>query len=121
MSLAGKPLPRPIWYLGSPYSKYPQGRQEAFRIVCRKAGELMRQGYAIFCPIAHSHPIEMEAGTPADHDFWLGQDVAFLAVCEGMFVYQMPSWEESFGLQWEIEHMKSLGKEIRFLPWWEGA
>ena len=42
--------------------------------------------------------------------------IAFLAVCEGMFVYQMPGWEESFGLNWEITHMKALGKPIVYLP-----
>ncbi len=97
MSLTSAPQPRPVWYLGSPYSKYPGGREEAFRLVCKKAGDLMRQGHAIFCPIAHSHPIEMESGTEATHDFWLGQDVAFLAICEGMFVYKMPSWERASG------------------------
>jgi hypothetical protein len=117
MTLTAAPVARPIWYLGSPYSRYPGGREAAFKIVAKKAGELMRAGYAIFCPIAHSHPIELEAATESTHDFWLGQDIAFLAVCEGMFVYQMPSWEISFGLGWEIEHMKQLGKPIFYLPW----
>jgi hypothetical protein len=116
MALSAAPRVRPLWYLGSPYSKYPGGLEEAFRLVCIKASKLMLEGYAIFCPIAHSHPIE----TPSTHDFWLGQDVAFLAVSEGMFVYQMPGWEESFGLNWEIQYMEGLGKEIRYLPW-EGA
>lgn len=117
MSLTAEPQIRRLWYLGSPYSKYPGGVDEAFELVCRKAGDLMVKGYAIFCPIAHSHPIEKLSNTAKPHDFWLGQDMAFLDVCFGMFVYKMPSWEVSFGLNWEIDWMKRNGKPVEYIEW----
>ena len=54
-------------YLASPYSvTWPVSKQSAvtirdrrYRKVCRKAAQLMKEGKLIFCPIAHSHPIEV--------------------------------------------------------------
>jgi hypothetical protein len=103
-------------YLASPYSKYPEGREEAFKTVCKKAGELMNLGWNIFCPIAHSHPIEQSGATiDNSHGFWLKQDFAVLERCDELFVYKMPGWEESFGVQEEMNVAQRLGIPIRLL------
>jgi hypothetical protein len=95
-------------YLASPYSKYPGGRKKAFKLVCKKAAELMVQGEHIFCPIAHSHPIEVEGmgGHQQDGDFWLDQDFAVLSACSKMFVYRMAGWEDSEGVARELAFAK---------------
>lgn len=117
MTLTTEPLPRDLWYMASTYTAYPGPREEAFKLACKKAGELMVQGYVIFCPIAHSHPIEIEAHTPGTHDFWLGQDVTFLNLATGMFFYKLPGWEKSFGCNWEAAWMKAHDKPVIDIPW----
>lgn len=104
-------------YLASPYSKYPGGRQSAYEFACMKAGELMAKGHKIFCPIAHSHSIEQEAfSTPKDGDWWLAQDFAVLRECKELWVYQMPGWEDSYGVAKEIEFAKWEGIPIKYIP-----
>lgn len=112
-----KPL---LVYLASPYSKYPAGREAAFKEVCKKAGQLMNSGWKVFCPIAHSHPIE-QSGAVLDnsHRFWLEQDFAVLCRCSVLFVYKMPGWEDSFGVTEEIKMANALGISIRFLEYGE--
>lgn len=108
---------RPLWYMASPYTKYPGGKTMAFTLACKKAAELMEgSSYAIFSPIAHSHPIDMHGKLPPTHDFWLGQDVVFLHAATGLFVYMMPGWRESDGVQWEIEWITKAHKPIVYLP-----
>lgn len=107
-------------YLASPYSKYPGGREEAYTFACKKAAELMLQGYNVFCPIAHSHPIETIGGiTPeqATHDFWLKQDFAVLDRCDALFVYKMPGWDTSHGVNEEVKRATRRQMKIIYLEW----
>lgn len=104
-------------YLASPYSKFPGGREQAYLLVCKKAWELMNEGYNVFCPIAHSHAIEITGGNGVvkDGDWWLKQDFAVLRECRSLFVYKMPGWDESYGVGKEIELAKWEGIPIRYL------
>ena len=106
-------------YLATPYSKYPGGRQKAYQEACKKAGELMKQGYAVFCPIAHSHSIETDGdfGEIEDGDWWLQQDFAILDWCDALVVYKMPGWEESYGVAKEIERADKLEIPINYIEY----
>lgn len=90
-------------YLASPYSKYPGGKEKAFKLVVAKAAELMLEGYEVFCPIAHTHPIQNIIGD-MDADWWIRQDFAVLQHCDELVIYTMPGWSESYGV----------GKELKF-------
>jgi hypothetical protein len=106
-------------YLASPYSKYPGGRNAAFVVACDKAAELMLQGTKVFCPIAHSHPIEdigMD-GVIQDGDFWLSQDFAVLSRCDELWVYKMPGWDVSYGVGKEIDFAVENGIPIKYLEY----
>jgi len=104
-------------YLASPYSKYKDGPEAAFKAVCQKAAEVMSMGYDVFCPIAHSHPIEEHGffGEKGDHDFWLKQDFAILRKADELWVYMMPGWEKSYGVTKEIELAKARKIPIEYL------
>ena len=104
-------------YLASPYSAYKGGREDAFRLACEKAAEVMSMGYAVFCPIAHSHSVEKYGmdGATQNGDWWLEQDFAVLRRCDELWVYMMPGWEKSYGIGKEIELAKSRGIPIEYL------
>ena len=108
-------------YLASPYSKYPAGREAAYKEVCNEAANVMQSGYAVFCPIAHSHSIEVEGmgGNVMDGDWWLEQDFAVLAKCDELWVYQMPGWKDSYGVSKEIEFAKAKGIPIKWVKYYE--
>ncbi len=103
-------------YLASPYSApTKRERQRRFKKVVKKAGKLMEQGHAVFCPIAHSHDIGLALERPQDHEFWMKQDLPLLACASALWVYKMTGWKESRGVTAEIEFAKEHGIPIRYL------
>ena len=112
-------------YLASPYSvKYPLSQHQAqmlrmkrYEKVCKMAAELMKNGENVFCPIAHSHPIET-IGMPGElhgQDFWLKQDFAVLRHAKELVVFQMDGWEQSSGVKAEIDFAKEHDIPIRYI------
>jgi len=102
-------------YLASPYSHPdPQVRQARYEAVCRAAAALMREGHAVFSPIAHSHGIA-RYGLPLNWEFWERYDLEMLATCEELWVLKLDGWQQSRGVNAEIAAAKTLGKPIRFV------
>lgn len=108
-------------YLALPYSKYPYGREAAFKEACAASARVMQSGYGVFCPIAHSHSIEVEGmdGNIMDGDWWLEQDFAVLSKCDELWVYQMPGWDQSYGVGKEIEFAKQRKIPIKWVKYYE--
>jgi hypothetical protein len=114
-------------YLASPYSvKQNIGSHQAklirnrrYKQVCQKAAELMLAGETVFCPIAHSHPIETIGfnGVIKDGNFWLQQDFPILAQASKLLVYQMNGWQESYGVKLEIEFALANSIPVEYLPY----
>jgi nucleoside 2-deoxyribosyltransferase len=104
-------------YLASPYSA-PTANQRTrrYKAVCKKAAKLMEEGYNIFCPIAHSHPIETIGMSELhDGDFWLKQDFAILEHCTKMFVFCIPGWQKSKGIAREIDFAAARGIPVEYI------
>ncbi len=113
-------------YLASPYSvlnaeqlteqQIKNRLTRRYKRVCKKAAELMLKGDNVFCPIAHSHPIEIHGiKVRKDGDFWLKQDFALLKTADELVVYKMPGWEKSYGVSKEIEFAESNGIPVSYL------
>jgi len=112
-------------YLASPYSvRQPISAHQAhllrlkrYERVCKMAAELMKAGEVIFCPIAHSHPIET-VGMPGElygQDFWLRQDFPLLKAAKELIVFKMDGWDKSSGVAAEIEFAKANNIPIRYI------
>lgn len=105
-------MSRDLIYLASPYSAKgldpysPEATRiklERYHTICKVAARMMEEGMHIFCPIAHSHPIEVEGMVNIKNgDWWLEQDYAILQHCRFMYVCMMPGWAESYGVNREI-------------------
>lgn len=104
-------------YLASPYSAPTAGqRHERFVKACKKAAALMEDGNIVFCPIAHSHSIEVEGMDEIhDGDFWLRQDFAILDAVDVVFVYTMEGWENSQGIKREIQYANANKIPVYFI------
>lgn len=108
-------------YLASPYSaKSAKLREWRFRAVAWYASNLMRSGWLIFSPIAHTHPIA-DFGLPTDWDFWQRYDQKILDACTGMIVLKLSGWTESLGVGEEIKIMLRAGKPIEYHDWPEAG
>ena len=99
-------------YLSAPYTIHPEA---CFMAVNRKSAELMIQGNIIFSPISHSHPIAVQEDLPNTHEFWMLQDLPFIEFCDELYVLQLEYWEQSKGVQKEIEYATKLGKPIKYI------
>jgi len=93
-----------LYYLASPYSKYPRGQEAAFSDVCKIASFLVRHKINIFSPIAHSHPIAVHGRMDLmDYKIWLPLDFAISKCCDGLIVAMLQGYDTSFGINEEIK------------------
>lgn len=111
-------------YLATPYTAVDcsphQGsllRAKRFRWACKMAAKLMMEGKKIFCPIAHSHPIELHGmnGKNQSGEWWLKQDFAVLKNCKELLVFKMKGWENSKGVAEEIAFAKANSIPVIYL------
>lgn len=104
-------------YLACPYTdKDPLVEEQRYLAVVRAAGHLMLQGFNVFSPIAHSHPIALHGMTqPTTGLFWKKQDIPLLKHASALVVLMLPGWEHSKGLAWEIETARALHMPLLWL------
>ena len=108
-------------YLASPYSDPdPMVRQHRFHQVCREAASMMRRGQMVYSPIAHSHCI-VRFGLPFDWEYWQAHSRLMLSFCDGLVVLRLDGWENSVGVQSEIEAARTMGIPIRHVAPRENA
>lgn len=106
-------------YLACPYShQYRRVRIQRYEAITRFAGKLMREGYAVFSPITHSHPIEATFPEASGWEFWKDQDLPILARCDLLIVATFPGWENSVGVGAEIAYAEELAKEVIYRDDW---
>jgi hypothetical protein len=56
--------------------------QESFDLANKVSAKLMNEGYIVFSPISHSHPIAESQKLPGTWDFWQKFDEAFIEWCD---------------------------------------
>jgi len=102
---------RGVIYLASPYN-HPFGHimEQRFEAALHATAYLMEQGYVVYSPIVHNHPLAklIETTTPPDSvqaerkrrgwNYWRTFDVRMLARCNALFILQLDGWENSVGL-----------------------
>ena len=103
-------------YLACPYSHPdPEVRKNRVRQVNKFAALLMMQGYLVFSPLSHSHPISKYCDVdPCDHEFWLKQDLWILDVCDEFHILCLKGWHDSHGIEVELKRAEKNGMEIYY-------
>ena len=101
-------------YLASPYT-HPdaQVREARFRAACRKTADMLRDGVLTYSPIVHSHPLSL-LGLPGDWPFWAAHNERMLESSSALHVLQLPGWEESRGIQAEVQIAGGLHLPVRY-------
>ena len=108
--------PKGYLYLGTPYTLFFGGLEEAFRLACRVSAELIAAGVPTFSPIAHSHSIAVHGNLDQrDHDLWLSADAPMMHAACGLAVYKAQGWEDSRGVREEIKFFKAERRTIFML------
>lgn len=101
-----------LFYLASPYSHHDpavrEARFDAASFVAGKLYESAKPPVATFCPIGHSHPVEValmkrdKEPAPRSWSYWLPWDFRFMPALSGMVVACLPGWKESVGVSKEV-------------------
>lgn len=106
-----------FYYLASPLSHPdPDVQERRFEAACKAAADLIKRGYVVYSPIAHTYPIEKAGFDEAmGWDFWRRQDIEFLRKCAGLFVLRLPGWEESQDVRAEIAIAQDMGKRVEYV------
>lgn len=105
LPLIGKALARLVEYV-------------RYRRVSKATAILMeRTGWNIFSPITHSHIIPKWIPERLNtHTFWLNLDFDWISMCDEVWVFCQPGWQESYGVGKEIElAITRLNKRVRFV------
>ena len=104
-------------YLASPHSHPDPGvREIRFRQVAKTTGYLIRNGFCVFSPIAHSHPIDLYTpDLPKGWDFWKKADTEFIRMASEVYVLMLAGWSQSVGVTAEIKLAKELGIPITYI------
>ncbi len=100
-------------YLASPYNNYYAGSEAAHRDICIIAGHLIQAGMALYCPIAHNHPIAVHTGMNLhDYELWMPLDKIMMNRCEILIIAHMIGWENSRGIKEEINYFVEANKPV---------
>ncbi len=107
-----------MMYVGTPYSLYEDGLENAFVEAAKVTAELLRRGIPVFSPITHSHPIARYGNIdPLDHKIWLALDEHMMRAADALLVIKMPGWEESYGIKHEVAFFEAAHKMIYYYSW----
>lgn len=103
-------------YLASPYTHPDETvRRLRFEEACAAAARLMAEGEVVFCPIAHSHPIDILFPKPESGEFWKKQDAPFLAGASKVKVLMLPGWAASPGVANEIAYARTHNIPVEYI------
>ena len=103
-------------YLASPYSHPDAIMQESrFHAVSVAAGALMQRGEIVFSPICHCHPIAEVCNLRGDAGYWAEFNRTFLTGAAFLYVLQLPGWDASDGVAFEMGLARELKLSIKFL------
>lgn len=111
-----------LCYVASVYSQgnasksLMQKRYEFVRDwVAKKFNDSTDDGMVLFSPIVHNHPLATVHDLPKTWDFWRKVDVTTLRRSDLLIVLKMPGWENSVGIQGEIDVAKNLSIPIVYI------
>lgn len=103
-------------YLASPYSHpCPAMRECRYLMAMAATAEMIRQGLVVFSPIVHSHPLAVAHDLGLDFKAWEHIDHAMIRACERVIVLKLEGWEESHGVQAEIQYARRKGKTVAYM------
>lgn len=103
-------------YLSIPYSHpNPKVRSRRMRQFWLGVSALIRRGHRVVSPMTLEPALALAPDLPYDWPFWRDYSLAMLALSDRLVVLTLEGWEESSGVQGEMEEAQRLGIPVEFL------
>jgi len=103
-------------FISSPYnSSDPDKVIENYNKVLNLTAKLIKDGIVAISPIVYGHNIIEHTPMDSSWEFWKNFCVTFLRYCDEVYVYCIPGWDVSRGVQEEIRIAKELNIPIRYI------
>lgn len=94
-------------YIASPYTHIQHnvmiGR---YNKVGKLTAYYLNSGESVYSPIVHCHELAVSYGLPRDFNFWKKYNEDMLGAASALYVFMLDGWEESTGVQGEIQFAK---------------
>lgn len=92
-----------IIYLASPYSSpFDVIRERRYINAMLACAQMIKDGKLIYSPIVHWHEVAKRYSLPKDAAFWETLNNTFLMNCVEVRVLTLAGWEDSLGIQAEV-------------------
>ena len=102
-------------YLASPYSGTDFGQELRYEHVKLAVKFAIEEHLAVYSPILHSHDLTKTYQLPGDAAYWELVNSGFINNCSELWVLMLPGWEESRGIELELQYARLLEKPVRFV------
>lgn len=104
-------------YVASPYSHPdPVVVQRRYDMVCYYVAHAIPQGHTLFSPILHCHYLSRQySHLGTDAKSWLGYNKIMQRYAASTLVLMIPGWQESIGVQGEIEYATHINQPIEYV------
>jgi len=91
-------------YIGVPYT-HPDKKvmEDRYRLVSGITAHLVKRGFIVFSPITYGHTLCEFEDMPRDFGFWNELCLSFLSTSDLLVCVKSLGWEESRGLDAEME------------------
>ena len=104
-----------LTYLAAPYtSPDPQISLARQHACAQVTTNLMSRGQAVFSPLTYEIPLLQNGLTIAPED-WYTFDLNILRKCHSLTVLTLPGWEQSKGVNLEIQEARRLGLPVYYI------
>lgn len=116
-------ITKKLIYLASPYtSTHEAVIERRVKQTQFAAAELIEAGHLIFSPVVHSHPLSEHisfdsTNTPGAMSEWMDYDKAMIDKADEVWVLCLDGWDESLGVEAEIEHARKQDKPVHFVSY----
>ena len=117
-TLAYMSYDRPLqWYVATPFTNYPGGHQEAWKIAVRITGALAKTGFIVYSPIVHWYPVAKAAHIDgAFSDYWRKVNSVSMGASFAAVVPMIPGYDTSNGVKDECAWFSARGRPVVYLP-----
>ena len=105
-------------YIASPYNhELDSVRIQNYEKVSSLAAKLVAEGHVALSPITYGHTLLEFHQMPYDWQFWSNFCISFLAKSDELWVYKIEGWDQSRGVEEEIQYALKNNITIKYIDY----